>query len=422
MQSIIVVGGGAAGLMAAYELSKQGKEVIILEAANRLGGRIHTIVDPSFSQPVELGAEFIHGDLDITLELLKEAGIKHHKTEGKMFHLEKGKFEKGHDLSDHWGELMKRMGDLKQDIPLGEFLTRFFNEAKYDDLRESVRHFAEGFDLADPSDASTIALYKEWKEWETQYRVVGGYQRLIDYMASQCKKNGCVIYLNCAIKKISWKREEVRVLNMCSQYFVGTKIILTVPLSVLQAQEKNVSYIEFAPALPQYAEAARQIGFGTVIKIILQFDESFWSDMKKNTGFILTDQKVPTWWTQYPRKNFTLTGWFGGPGAAMYKDATDEEILDIAVNSLASAFAKPVDAIRENIKAHKIANWSRVPGVSGGYSYNKPQSFAAKKIFDQPVEETIFFAGEAFFKGNSAGTVEAALVSGREAALKILQL
>ena len=63
MESVIVIGAGAAGLMAAYELSQNGKQVIILEAANRLGGRIHTISDPSFSQPIELGAEFIHGDL-----------------------------------------------------------------------------------------------------------------------------------------------------------------------------------------------------------------------------------------------------------------------------------------------------------------------------------------------------------------------
>src|SRR6476619_6448005 len=94
MESILVVGAGAAGLMAAYELSKKGNQVIILEAANRLGGRIHTVTDPSFSQPIELGAEFIHGDLKLTLSLLKESSIKYRETKGEMLHLKKGKIEK----------------------------------------------------------------------------------------------------------------------------------------------------------------------------------------------------------------------------------------------------------------------------------------------------------------------------------------
>ncbi|HYK46744.1 MAG TPA: NAD(P)/FAD-dependent oxidoreductase [Parafilimonas sp.] len=423
MQSIIVVGAGAAGLMGAYELSRRGKNVLILEAANRLGGRIHTVVDGSFSQPIELGAEFIHGDLDITLGLLKEAGIKYHEAKGKMFHLEKGEFKKENNFSDHWDELMKRMGGLKEDLPLGEFLIRFFNDDKYNDLRESVRHFAEGFDLADLSDASTMALYKEWKdEWGTQYRVDGGYQRLIDYLASACKKNGCVIEKNCTVKKVRWAKEQVSVLNMCSQYFAANKIIVAVPLSVLQAPENDIAYIEFTPAVPEYTKAAAQIGFGTVIKIILQFDETFWAHMKKNVGFIFTDEEIPTWWTQHPRKTSLLTGWFGGPSAAVYKNATDEEILSLALNSLASAFAKSAEVIRQNLKACKITNWSNVPGVNGGYSYSKLESNAAKKIFERPIEQTIFFAGESFYSGNSSGTVEAALVSGREAALKILQL
>ena len=422
MQSIIVVGAGAAGLMAAYELSKRGKNVLVLEAANRLGGRIHTVVDSSFSQPIELGAEFIHGDMDITLGLLKEAGVKYHEAKGKMFHLEKGEFKKENNFSEHWDELMKRMAGLKEDLPLGEFLTRFFNDDKYNDLRESVRHFAEGFDLADLSDASTIALYKEWKdEWGSQYRIDGGYQRLIDYLASACKKNGCVIQQNCTVKKISWAKDQVRVLNMCSQYFAANKLIVAVPLSVLQAPENDIAYIEFTPSVPQYTEAATHIGFGTVIKIILEFDETFRAEMKKNVGFIFTDEEIPTWWTQHPRKISTLTGWFGGPSAAAYKNATDEEIFSLALKSLASAFAKPAEVIKQHLKASKIANWSNAPGIGGGYSYNKVESGAAKKIFERPIEQTIFFAGEHFYNGNSSGTVEAALASGREAALNILQ-
>src|SRR5437764_275349 len=112
--------------MAAYELSKNKKKVIVLEATCRLGGRIHTYSNNEFSEPVELGAEFIHGKLPLTLNLLKKADIKYHSVKGKMYHLEHGKFKKRHDDGEHWNQLMKRMKELKHDIPLSDFLEHFF--------------------------------------------------------------------------------------------------------------------------------------------------------------------------------------------------------------------------------------------------------------------------------------------------------
>ena len=70
---VIIIGAGAAGLMAARLLAEQGYTVTILEAQDRTGGRIHTLHDKSFAQPVELGAEFIHGNLPVTIGLLKES-------------------------------------------------------------------------------------------------------------------------------------------------------------------------------------------------------------------------------------------------------------------------------------------------------------------------------------------------------------
>src|SRR4030095_8365497 len=112
MQPVIVIGAGAAGLMSAYELSRNGRAVVVLEASDRLGGRIHTFNDSSFSQPVELGAEFIHGNMQLTLQLLKDAGLRYYPTKGKMFHLENGEWEKQNDFSDGWNELMNQMEDL----------------------------------------------------------------------------------------------------------------------------------------------------------------------------------------------------------------------------------------------------------------------------------------------------------------------
>ncbi len=422
MDSIIIIGGGAAGLMTAYELSKHKHTVIILEAKNRLGGRIHTINDSSFSQPIEMGAEFIHGNLPLTLSLLNEAGIAYHTTAGNMFHLEKGKFKKQKEFNEGWGKLMKQMQELKQDIPLADFLNKYFGDDKYHELRESVKNFAGGFDLADISEASTKALYKEWNtEWEHQYRINGGYKLLIDYLEILCKENGCVIHTNCCVKKINWQKDEVNILTMCSRFFKSNKVVITVPVSVLKANAHSEDYIEFLPSIPQHIDAAKNIGYGDVIKILLEFNENFWNSAKKNVAFILTDEAVPTWWTQLPAESAILTGWIGGEKASSLKDNTDDEILKVALQSLANAFAMNIEDLKIKLKAFKIANWCKEADINGGYSFNTIKTVAARKTLQQPVNETIYFSGEALFEGTLMGTVEGALESGKKTALQVLK-
>jgi len=91
---VLIIGAGAAGLMAAYKLSQKGKKVTVLEARNRTGGRIHTITHESFFQHAELGAEFVHGDLPVTLNLLQEAGIAYNPANAEMVRHTKGEFAK----------------------------------------------------------------------------------------------------------------------------------------------------------------------------------------------------------------------------------------------------------------------------------------------------------------------------------------
>jgi len=91
---ILIVGAGAAGLMAAFTLSKAGKKVIVLEARDRIGGRIHTLHDDLFFKHAELGAEFVHGNLPITMQLLHEAGIAYISGEGEMWQHRDGKLAK----------------------------------------------------------------------------------------------------------------------------------------------------------------------------------------------------------------------------------------------------------------------------------------------------------------------------------------
>src|SRR3954471_16442535 len=95
---VIIIGAGAAGLVVAKQLSKAGVHVALLEARNRIGGRAYTCRDENFKMPVELGAEFIHGNLPTTFKLLKEYGISYSPTRGQIWHAQRGEMEKDKDF------------------------------------------------------------------------------------------------------------------------------------------------------------------------------------------------------------------------------------------------------------------------------------------------------------------------------------
>ncbi len=221
--SIIIIGAGASGLMAAKELSEAGNKVIILEARNRIGGRIHTFSNSSFNNS-EAGAEFIHGRLQLTLNLLEEAGINYEKTKGTMYRFHDKQLEIQSGFSEHWNLLLNKMKNLTVDITLNGFLQKYFKDDKFADLRNKVQNFAEGFDLTDITKASTIALYKEWSQEENaQYRITGGYQKLIDYLYDTCVKNSVEVHTPCVAKVISWKKNEDIVNKPNCNIFIAEK-------------------------------------------------------------------------------------------------------------------------------------------------------------------------------------------------------
>jgi monoamine oxidase len=418
-EKIIVVGGGAAGLMTARELLKQGHNVTILEADDRLGGRIHTIHDTSFQQPVERGVEFIHGNLPLTIGLLKESGIDYRAVRGAMVRIVNDDWKTQDDFTIGWEELMRKMNEIKEDMTVNEFLEKNFSEEKYVELRKSVLRFAQGFDLADPSKASMLALREEWmEEADEQYRIPGGFDQLVNYLEQECRKAGGLIHTSSTVTKIRWQKNEVTVFTADKKIYNCNKVIITVSLGLLQA---DPPVILFEPAINNYLEAAKKIGFGSVVRILLQFKEPFWEEKKKNIGFLFVDEPVPTWWTQLPSSYPLLTGWAGGPQAWQLENKDDEAILELALQSLSDVFKKSVDELRQLLTASLVANWYKDPFAKGAYCYSMVGSTEAQKLFNDPVSNTIFFAGEAFYDGPSPGTVEAALVSAKNVVERIIK-
>lgn len=418
---ILIIGAGAAGLMAANELCKAGKKVAIIEARDRIGGRVHTVENPDFSLPAELGAEFIHGHLPITLGLLKEANIPYYQTAGNILRVVNGHIKQSDYFFEHYEALLQKLYQLNQDISVADFLQTYLTEEHFTTTRTSLKSYVEGYDAADIHWASAFALRDELSSSdEVQYRIKGGYQQLIRYLHNSCKPRLCSFFLSNKVTHIRWQENKVIVATNQKQY-TAAKAIITVPLGVLQADSESANYISFTPAITEKITAAKNLGFGNVIKILLQFNDCFWiKDGKQQMSFLFSDKEVPTWWTQYPQDIPLLTGWLAGSKAAQLKQTSEEEMLQKAMASLGSIFQMSVQQLQQKLRGYYIANWVTNPYCCGGYSYHTVNGLSFRQILKKPVGNTLFFAGEALCNGPEIGTVEAALHSGKEVAAQLL--
>jgi monoamine oxidase len=419
---VLVIGAGAAGLMAAWELTQVNKRVALIEARDRVGGRIHTIEDARFSMPIEVGAEFIHGNLKLTKRLLEKGKIPSYEVGGDIWRKEDHGLEREKDFIDDYRLLNKKFKLLDRDMPVADFLNMYFKEPEYEEVRTSLKTYVEGYYAADTTRASTFALREELqKADEEQYRVEGGYGKLIRFLVGELEKRGCIIVLSSPVQTINWQKNQVVVQTTKSTYY-GTKLLLTVPVGVLQAGRPT-----FFPAIPHKIEAARALGFGPVIKLILQFKSAFWKEKEstgnKNldkAGFIFSEETVPTWWTQYPKEVPILVGWLGGPNAERFKNLSEEDILQKALDALGHIFNLQSGVLKKDLVHATLGNWATDPYCCGGYSYDVVDGKRQKQLLKEPVEGTIFFAGEGLYEGLEIGTVEAALVNGREVAHQLI--
>jgi monoamine oxidase len=423
---IIVVGAGAAGLVAARELSRAGRKVMVLEARDRIGGRIHTIRQTGFRNNIEGGAEFVHGNLPLTLQLIKEANVQSNVIDGEVWQHKQGSFQQQEGFLEETEIITQKLEALERDMSVNEFLDTFFANNEYAGLRQDIIRFVEGYDAADVSKASVAAMASEFAEQEEeQYRVSGGYSAIINHLWQQCKTQGCQLELNTSVKEVKWRKDHVEITASDGQLYSGNQVLVTVPIGILQANEQDVNAIKFEPAIPDKIAAAKTIGFGPVIKFSLEFEDAFWTKVPgqrlSRLGFLFSEATVPTWWTQAPESSNLLTGWLAGPKCSSLAGACDEELLRNALHSLAAIFHIDETNLRTSLVAWHISNWAADPYTRGAYTYSTVEDHEARKKIMEPVEGTLFFAGEGAYIGPDAGTVEAAIHSGLKASKAILQ-
>jgi len=419
---ILIIGAGAAGLLAARELATAGRRVCLVEAHDRVGGRVYTVLPSGFTQAIEAGAEFMHGEVPLTRTLLREAGLAWQAAAGHTYQVRNGQLQTDADYFEQLPLLLRKLQALAADMPLAKFLTQEFPGDEHVAMRTFATQFAEGYDAADAQRVSAWALRDEWAAGgaDDSPRPVGGYGPLLHWLAARAQAAGATVHLATPIQEISWQPGSVLARAASGAVYRTRQVLCTVPLGVWQLAAGQPGYLHVVPEIPAHRAAAAQLGFGAVIKIILEFQTSFWHDRLPELEFLLSDAPVPTWWSQLPAATPQLTGWLAGPAAQRLRDAPAAAIVQLALESLSYLLATPLATLQAQLCAHDVRNWGSEPYAYGAYSYPTVGAPAARAALAAPVADTLFFAGEGVYEGPYAGTVEAALVSGQAAARTLL--
>lgn len=419
--SVLVLGAGIAGLAAAQALTEQGRSVIILEARNRVGGRMWT--DSSLGVPLDLGASWIHGvNGNPITKLAKQFGVKTVPTDDEnsiMFNAD------GSEYSDvEWEETESLFEEIYEEVALMQEETE--NDTSLQDAFDAV---LSEYDLSDEqmrrlnyyaylgtsleygADMNDLSLW-EWDQDEEfggeEVIFPGGYNQITNGLAK-----GLDIRLETVVKTIRYGDDGV-VVETTAGDFVADQAVVTFPLGVL----KQAS-VKFEPPLPESKQLAIQkLAMGVLNKVYLRFPEVFWDENVETISYL--GDVLGEWSDWLSFVPFTgepvLMAFHGGDKGFALENLSDDVIVAGAMKTLQVMFG---ESVPEPIGV-LITRWGKDPFALGAYSHIPP--FASGEDYDalfEPVDDKLYFAGEATSR-EYPSTVHGAYLSGLAAAREML--
>ncbi|MCB0195653.1 MAG: FAD-dependent oxidoreductase [Anaerolineae bacterium] len=417
---VLVIGAGAAGLAAGRRLHQGGYDVLLLEARNRIGGRIWTNHDLA-PHPVELGAEFIHGDKAITWSLVRAYGLHTlDKVPWEQISVYMDEQLLGpeaffalpyaeevfwltyvDEVAEAWGNAGRSDGSI----------TEILGADKMPEGMQTLLHNRFTADMT--AEPEQLGIYG-WLEWlrvhdgENEYRLVEGYSRLMEQLAA-----GLDVRLNKPIKRIRWDANGVTAYTRTGETFEAQCAVVTLPLAVLQAGD-----VTFDPVLPAGKQAAiNGLGSGHVNKLILKFKKRFWPEISPAL-FTTLDSQI--WWRPgLGRTNEAplLTGYMGGQAAKRFMALGEEGAIREGIRHLEQMFG--LKNLHHHLETGLLVAWSSDPYTKMSYSYVPVGGAGLRDQLVAPIERVLFFAGEATSR-ECASTVHGALESGFTAADELM--
>lgn len=402
---VIIIGAGAAGLSAGQALRSVGIAPLILEARDRIGGRINT--DGTYG-PVELGAEFIHGEHAVTWEIVRAAqlatipwGLDRH------FALNGALVPAGDPLGARVAHLHGAVYRYNgPDCAVAQVIAA--NAAPDDPAAVIATRWLANVEGADPWHLSALAVAREYAQstnGATNFHLVGGYAAVPHRLAA-----GLQIQCASPVEHIAWNNAGVTLTLASGEQYHAQRVLITVPLGVLQADQ-----LRFDPPLPDGKRTAIQtLAMGHVTKLALWFDRQCWPDFT----VLSTDGRIATWWPVETAATPTLMGYTGGPAALAIADLGEAAAIATALTELEQIFGP---AICRAFLGGRLAAWSHDPWSRGAYSYTPVGAATARDTLAAPVNNVLFFAGEASVTNGHVGTVHGAIETGRRAAAEIIR-
>jgi len=420
---VLVIGAGVAGLAAAAELKSRGCDVVVIEARNRIGGRIWTA--DLGGQPVDLGAQWIEGiDKNPIFQLCQKHKIKTaranydavavYDSEGLRYDDETAdRLEKQAKtlIRDTRPINRERLRQKEADITLAEAL----RQAGLDKIeRPRARRFVRwsiGWEIESPEaeDLQHLSLRNYWAdpdEWKgARHTFPEGYGQIPRILAQ-----GLDIRLGHKVRAITHDNKGVS-LDTNKGKFHGDCALVTLPLGVLKAGS-----VTFTPALPERKRAAiRQLGMGVANKVVLRFPRVFWPKAE----FLGYASQIPgqfVEWTNLARHTSApiLSIWSHGDYARRLEKRTDAEIVAEAMQVIRKIFGGVKDPV-----ARLVTRWGSDAEAGGAYS-NLPIGSSREDLdaLAEPVGDRLFFAGEATSRAQHA-SVHGAYLSGMREARRI---
>ena len=419
---VLVIGAGAAGLAAARRLSDHGVPVTVLEARDRVGGRILT-AHALAPFPVELGAEFIHGDRVVTWELLRRFGLQAFEDPGqhrRVFacdgQLVDSRAVAGPSFDSPWDVLLAAAREWVAadwpDTTLAEALRWWFGRhdvpgsAHWWRCLETLAAIGWSGDL-DELGVCGIEEASYQGDGEGNFRVAEGYSRVIERMAQ-----GLDVRLNHPVKSIRWNGHGVTV-DASGRTFEAASAIVTLPLGVLQA-----GIVEFDPPVPLRLQAAIDgLRAGEAFRAVLRFREEIWP---AEIGCIFTARPRGVWerpglghGANLPLFTVLIGGSHARQLSARHPDDAVREIL----GGLSPALGRDLGSL---VAETRVLDWACDPYTRGGYSFTPVDGTGLRAQLQEPLCNVLYFAGEAT-SVIRPGTVHGALESGYRAAEAVLR-
>jgi monoamine oxidase len=429
---ILIIGAGGAGLAAAAELAQSGRHVLLLEARDRIGGRMWTLHAPDLAAPIEYGAELIHGEALTTMAVLRRGGRTAIESTDTHFRLQDGELAARNEFFHEVQRAMRASSELeRQDLSFDVFLEQSKDLSV--EARRYAKMMAEGFDAADTRCASARAIAAEWtadmmNDDASQSRPQGGYDALVATLAGSLQSESLHLQLQTIVRSVRWSEGSVALEGT----FLGRpfrasarRAIITLPLGVLQQPPDAPGAVEFSPALNEKRSALQGLASGPVIKVMLRFRSAFWEELdggryRNAAYFHAPNSDFRTFWTQLPVHAPFLVAWAGGPTAAhLSSSVAPADIVTRALSALQSMFGKRCN-VTDAFQGAYYHDWQQDPFARGAYSYVKVGGAAARSALAAPLGDTLFFAGEATDTEGETATVTGALQSGVRAAREAL--